>query len=206
MKEPPQIAADSGNGRAAGAPRRTAEWDPLQALLQYVHRRLKERGKPATPAAPGPTISLTEFATRVAQWADAATGAIGAATALALDGGEIVCLGTSGVAPEVGTRLDRSAGISGRCVRSGEPQLCSDTADNVWADPRACAEMGVRSLAMVPLRKNGSIIGVLSVYSDRPGHFDRHHLGILRSLEGIVFEELECFAGGPETRAHAASK
>ena len=68
----------------------------------------------------------------MAQRGRALTRATGAAIALDLDG-RMVCVATSGNAPDLGVALNPHAGLSGECVRSGEIVRCADTE----TDPRA---------------------------------------------------------------------
>ncbi len=56
----------------------------------------------------------------------ALTQADGAAIALETNG-RMLCVATSGVAPDVGAAVDRLSGLSGECVRAGALVVCRDT-------------------------------------------------------------------------------
>jgi hypothetical protein len=75
-------------------------------------------------------------------------------------------------APPAGTLLDVSSGISGRCVRENRMLHSYDTLIDPRVNHQACAELGVRSLAIAPLQSNSRCVGVLEVFSEQPGTFD----------------------------------
>ena len=82
----------------------------------------------------------------------------------------VVSRGSS--APPAGTLLDVSSGISGRCVRENRMLHSYDALIDPRANYQACAELGIRSLAIAPLQHNSRCIGVLEVFSEEPGAFD----------------------------------
>jgi hypothetical protein len=82
----------------------------------------------------------------------------------------VVSCGSS--APPAGTLLDVSSGISGRCVRENRMLHSYDTLIDPRVNHQACAELGIRSLAIAPLQRNSRCFGVLEVFSEQPGTFD----------------------------------
>jgi hypothetical protein len=85
----------------------------------------------------------------------------------------MVCVVSRGSsAPPAGTLLDVSSGISGRCVRENRMLHSYDTLLDPRVNHQACAELGIRSLAIAPLQRNSRCIGVLEVFSEQPGMFD----------------------------------
>jgi hypothetical protein len=85
----------------------------------------------------------------------------------------MVCVVSCGSStPPAGTLLDVSSGISGRCVRENRMLHSYDTLIDPRVNHQACAELGIRSLAIAPLRRNSRCIGVLEVFSEQPGTFD----------------------------------
>ncbi len=184
----------------------TPDWDALQALLEYVYRLGEERGRltrltstegaqvampPEPPRPPSSAERLIRFANRVASRAQNITNASGAIVALEGTSGDIVCVGRSGKAPELGARLDAKSGVSGKCVRSGASQICRDAELDASVNADVCRELGIRSMAMVPLHRDGLVFGLLSVFSEQPAQFDQHALGALKYLEKVVVDELE---------------
>lgn len=99
------------------------------------------------------------------------TGATGAA--IILDrGGELVCRASSGsIVPELGARIDSSAGLAGECLRTRKTMWCDDT----FSDPRAATEpsreVGVRSIAMMPLLQGDVLVGIFGLFSTQPYAF-----------------------------------
>ena len=88
----------------------------------------------------------------IAVAAHALTGATGAAVAMPRDG-VVVCVGRSGeTAPELGDRLNVESGISGECLRTGVIMRCDDATRDFHVDADVCRQMGLQSIAVVPLR------------------------------------------------------
>jgi hypothetical protein len=83
-------------------------------------------------------------------------------------------------APPVGTFLDVNLGISGRCIRESRTLHSYDTRLDPRVDRGACESLGIRSLAIAPLYREGRCIGILEVFSDQCGTFEEH---TLRELE-----------------------
>src|SRR5437660_1180504 len=122
----------------------------------------------------------------IAEAAQALTLAGGTALAMQRDG-QVVCLGRSGeTAPELGARLSIDSGISGECLRTGRTLRCDDTQKDYRADPEVCRQMGLRSIAAVPLRGRHGIVGVLEAFSTRPGAFAEEHMNYLSRLAELA--------------------
>ncbi len=122
----------------------------------------------------------------IAVAAHSLTGAEGAAVAMPRDGG-VVCVGRSGAeSPDLGARLNVDSGISGECLRTGRILCCGDTSKDLRVDPSACREMGVRSVAVVPLRTQQGRVGVLEIISAQAHAFTDDHLDLLGRLAGLA--------------------
>ncbi|HUJ95072.1 MAG TPA: TonB family protein [Terriglobales bacterium] len=118
----------------------------------------------------------------VARAAQSMTGCSGAAIAMRRDR-DVVCLGSSGeTAPPLGTRVSVDSGISGECLRSGKTLVCDDASLDSRADQEACRQLGLRSIAAVPVREKGETIGILEAFSTRPHCFTDAHIDSLRRL------------------------
>ena len=72
-----------------------------------------------------------------------------------------------------------SKGVCGACARTGEPQLVADV--NAIADHIACAA-STQSEIVLPVQKNGQLIGVLDIDSDQPDEFEAHDLDELTAI------------------------
>ena len=127
--------------------------------------------------------SILSEATHAARYFTDATGA-----ALALwSQGVVICRARSGdTAPPLGAKLEVDSGVSGECLRTGRSQRCTDTLTDPRVDGAVCQEMGIRSLAAVPMRGGQGVIGILEVFSDRPNAFSDAHITLLKKLAKIA--------------------
>jgi N-acetylmuramoyl-L-alanine amidase len=171
--------------------------DALQALLAFssLHERIRERARHGVALDPPFSEQATDFALQevlqlVAERAVAITGASGAALAIAEEGA-IVCRGRAGeIAPDLGARLNPSAGFTGICYRTGEIIRCDDSEDDPRVDRDACRRLGTRSMVAVPLRSAGVVHGVLAAFSPEPYGFDDADVRSLNLLSELVLAAL----------------
>jgi TonB family protein len=119
--------------------------------------------------------------------AQALTGAGSAALALRCDG-MVICRARSGEpAPELGVRLDEDSGISGECLRQGQMLRCEDAHYDHRVNPLVCRTLGLRSIAIAPLRRHGiETIGILEIFSTRPYAFNEVHMHFLSRLAELA--------------------
>src|ERR1039458_5091120 len=104
------------------------------------------------------------------------TGASGAALAMWKEGA-MVCRARSGhIAPVLGTQLSAKTGISGECLRTGKIQHCADTENDPHVDLDVCRSLGLRSIAVLPIRGWRGVNGILEVFSTRPAAFTEPHI------------------------------
>ncbi len=136
-------------------------------------------------------LALDVVLNEIVEQACAATGATGAAIALAR-GQEMVCRASSGgTAPELGTRLDMHSGLSGACVRSRRMQRCDDALDDPRVDAEVSRELGVRSVVVVPLVQDEEVIGIFEIFSARPAAFGESDERTLELLSGRVLKNAQ---------------
>ena len=119
------------------------------------------------------------------------TGAAGATVEL-IEGEEMVCRAASGLAtPLATTRRHINSGLAGLCVRTGEI-LRSDDATGHAPGEDAPGEdatlhgIGAKSVIVVPLRHNRSIIGVLKVLSPQTHAFSDTDAQTLQLMAGLM--------------------
>lgn len=130
------------------------------------------------------------------------TSADGVALALRRNG-VVVCRSRSGdPAPELGARLHVDSGISGECLRTGRTLRCDDTERDWRADPEVCRRLGLRSIAVVPLRGRHGAMGVLEAFSRRPCAFAEEHIATLEQLADLA-EEARARRSQPQAAAEA---
>ena len=114
------------------------------------------------------------------------TGASGAALALT-EGGKFVCRSAYGAtAPAVGTRLEPSSGLSGLCVRTGHMLRCDDAESDPRVDSSVAREIGIRSIDVVPLIKDGKLVGVFELLSTRTRAFGKKETETLQRMAKLV--------------------
>ena len=130
------------------------------------------------------------------------TAAEGAAIALRQDDA-IVCRATAGNAPRLGAKLNPEAGLSGRCLRSGEAVLCRDSESDPTVNAEACRALRLRAALLVPVKRDGRAQGVLEVFSSKPDVFDVADIAALQRVSEMVAEYLPQAQAGTETPAAA---
>ncbi len=122
----------------------------------------------------------------IAVAAQSLTGATGAAVAMPREG-EVVCVGRSGeTAPELGDRLNVDSGISGECLRTGVTMRCDDATRDRHADAEVCRQLGLKSIAVVPLRGQYGRVGVLEAFSTESYAFNDDKMQTLERLAGLA--------------------
>jgi GAF domain len=165
--------------------------------------------KQETRQKPGNTLSIADSARRdveatlqlLAERAQYITGASGAAIALR-NGNRVLCRASSGSAsPELGSYLDLSSGLSGECVRTRTLLSCGDTANDPRVDRESCRRLGIASLAVMPILRNDSVIGIFEIFSNRANTFHERDLLALERLQDMVNIALDQAAPDAPTAA-----
>jgi len=120
----------------------------------------------------------------------ALTRATGAA--IALSGGEnMICRASSGSdAPPVGAVLKAGSGFSGECVRTGELLHCENSETDSRVDQASCRALGVRSMIATPVRVEGSVHGILEVFSPHAKFFTESDKQIMQRLADMVSQTI----------------
>jgi TonB family protein len=149
--------------------------EPLRILEQ--HRRA---GFPPDLAL---DLVLNEIVVRAAE----ETHATAAALAL-LRNDEMVCRAATGhPAPDLGFPINLRDGLSAACLKTHEPQLCTDTELDPRVEAAVSRYLGIRSILIVPVfdTRNGMFTGILEVFSSSPGAFSNSDQKL---LEGFAEE------------------
>lgn len=114
------------------------------------------------------------------------TGATGAAIAMWKDEA-VVCRARCGEgAPPLGAHLSADSGISGHCLRTGQVQHCGETQNDSRVDAELCLQLGLRSIAVLPIQGGRGINGILEVFSTEPHTFTEEHLALLQQLAALA--------------------
>lgn len=136
-------------------------------------------------------LALEIVLNEIVDQACVATGATGAAIVLQRDG-EMVCRASSGsTAPDLGSRLDTSSGLSGECVRTRHIQRCNDVTEDPRADVEASKRLGIRSVVVMPLLRGEELVGVFELFSSLANAFEEREEGNLEILAGRAMSNLE---------------
>jgi TonB family protein len=104
--------------------------------------------------------------------------AMGAAIALNGEEGVFCEASTGDLAPEVGTPLYAGVGLAGRCLSTGEIQLCNQANADSRLDPGVSKALGIGSVLMLPIKQNSRVVGVLGVLSHKPNAFNETHVAV----------------------------
>jgi TonB family protein len=180
--------ADAPDGRAEPAP---------GAWLTEWQNALSTHGAGPLSA----DLALDLVLNRIVELARESTQATAAAIALTREG-EIICRAASGEsAPDLGTRLSSDTGLSAACVQTGNWQRCDDSESDPRVDPQLCRRLGVRSMLVVPVLKEGELLGVLEVFSVEAHGFGDRELETLRMLSRSIVENVELAAKLPANAA-----
>jgi TonB family protein len=135
-------------------------------------------------------LALDVVLNEIVEQACLATGASGAAIVLER-GGEWICRATAGnTAPDLGSRLNTDAGLSGACLGTWTVQRCDDAQSDARADIEACRNLGVRSVIILPLLQNERLAGVFELFSSSPSAFGESDERTLEALSRRVIENL----------------
>lgn len=142
-------------------------------------------------------LALDLVLNKIVELARESTQATAAAIALTRDG-EIICRAATGEsAPDLGTRLSSDSGLSAACVQTGNWQRCDDSESDPRVDAELCRRLGVRSMLVVPVLKEGTALGVLEVFSSHAQIFGDRELETLRMLSRSIVENVALAARLP---------
>jgi PAS domain S-box-containing protein len=140
----------------------------------------------------GTSLALQEVLDQVAATAAELLEAPIAGVFLMNGGGDFELIAGRGVDVSSPTILPRDRSIAGRVVRDGRPATVSDTrAAAVAALPRLVSAEAVGSLVVAPIMSSSGPLGVVEVYSSKPGHLGEHEAELLTALAGAAAAILE---------------
>jgi|SRR5579872_1925245 len=159
--------------------------DAKHSLTEWA-RTLSLHGDKALSADLALDLVLHDLVERITQ----ATHATGGAIAIQ-QGGEFVCRATAGeTAPGLGTRINQKSGLSALCIQSKTWQLCEDTRDDARIDAAVIAELGVRSILVFPVLRDG-LMGVIEIFSAEGKAFSERDVDILRKFSAEIVGSID---------------
>ena len=158
---------DSREAKAGPAPVQEGnQTEPGLSVTQWAGVLSNHGGGPLSTE-----LALDLVLNEIVQRACAATGADAAAIALERDG-EFVCRATTGEsAPGLGARLSTDSGLSAACVKTRHWQCCNDTEADLRVNPEVCRHLGVRSILVLPILREDTLLGIIEVFSAQPSAF-----------------------------------
>ena len=110
---------------------------------------------------------LTAFLMKTVEQIQSALSASGVVVAIR-DAEGACCVASTGEAPAVGSRLQPDSAFTRACFESAEVVLCEDSEHDSRIHPAVAKSLGLRSAVAVPIPAQGTIIGVIEVFSPRP--------------------------------------
>ena len=147
--------------------------------------------------------SMDDVMQIVTNRAMALTDATGGVVELA-EGDEMVYAAAAGsVVGREGLRLHLHGSLSGLCVTTARPLICTDSDTDPRVDAQACRKVGARSMVVVPLIARGATVGVLKVLSNEPNQFNEDDAALLRSLAHFIATAIAQASEMEETRRRA---
>jgi len=117
------------------------------------------------------------------------TDAEGALIAI-LDAWGVVCRASAGEAPDVGSRLQAEPSLTRKCIESGEVVICKDTQEDLRVR-LAGVPVRLRSVVVVPVPGQGSVLGVVEVLSSRAAAFSPQHVAALQRIARLLVPILQ---------------
>jgi TonB family protein len=183
MAPVPPLTPTTPESTGARVPVRTRSDIPDETLRESTANLIFVKLRKMIASDTHPTESILGT---IAVAAQSLTGATGAAVAMPRDG-QVVCVGRSGeTAPELGDRLNVDSGISGECLRTGVTMRCDDASRDLHADAEVCRQLGLKSIAVVPLRGQYGRVGVLEAFSTESYAFNEDKIQTLERLAGLA--------------------
>jgi hypothetical protein len=179
---------------------------PSQGPSAGIGAGVHENARPESPVPHPPPLSPKE-STMTYEYRDydsnlsaiMALPKITGAALVSAFGNEMECIRSIGDAPSIGSRSHTGVGLTGICFSTGKVELCNDVENDPRADLQACADLGVRSVLVVPIWQNSRVAGVLEALSSKPNAFDwrtiRHIRRLARAFDPAT---LESWAPSPE--------
>ena len=119
------------------------------------------------------------------------TSADGAAIALR-EAEDVRCVASTGDAPPVGSRLQPDSAFTRECIETGRIMHCDDAEKDSRIRPSIARALHLRSVLAVPIREQGSILGLVQVFSYRSSAFNSTHVSALQHMAELLVPFSAC--------------
>jgi diguanylate cyclase (GGDEF)-like protein/PAS domain S-box-containing protein len=170
------IASDIGGRKAAE--QKILRLSNLYAALSQTNRAITRLTDPQSLFDEVCRIAaqLGQFSLATVAMVDPATGWV-QAVAAAGSQSDYVSEWRASVDPAIA----EGQGLTGTAIRSGEPVICNDIAQDARTTPwqAMLQSRGLRSAANVPLRRDGAVVGALALCTTEPDFFDEQLVSLL---------------------------
>jgi len=117
------------------------------------------------------------------------TDAEGALIAL-IDAWGVVCRASVGKGPDVGSKLHSEPTLTSKCIESGRVVICEETEED-FRERLAPTRWRLRSVVLVPIHGQGSVLGVIEVLSSRTTAFSMEHVAELQRIAQLLVPVLQ---------------
>ncbi len=119
------------------------------------------------------------------------TGATGAAIALK-DSDGMLCRASAGASsPELGAHLQVNSGLSGESVRTRQILRCDDAETDARVNRDSCRALGIASVVIMPLLRDGEVEGVFELFSDKTYTFGARDIATLERMGEMVHTAID---------------
>jgi putative methionine-R-sulfoxide reductase with GAF domain len=98
--------------------------------------------------------------------------------------------GAGAPALPLGSEVPLATAICATCVRTGQVLRTPDINTEFLFDPELCRQRSIESLCAVPVYHDGSIVGALELYFDRPQGFAEQDIHTCQLMAGLVTEAI----------------
>jgi putative methionine-R-sulfoxide reductase with GAF domain len=125
------------------------------------------------------------------------TGATGVALALP-SGDDMICRASVGSsAPPAGARLQVQSGLTGESIAARQLLRCDDAEHDPRVNLETCREMGIASIVVLPLLRNGEVCGLFELFSDHAHAFEEPDLTALQRMADLTLTALDLGTSRP---------
>jgi len=154
---------------------------------------------PALPSLQVSTSSLQEMAQRdlhltlqlLADRMQYVTGASAATVALKEEQGMLCRASVGPAAGDLGTPLRADPALITECIQQRQIICCNAAENGASTDGTSYGTLGIRSVMVAPLVRDGEVIGILELLADRPQAFDDQDGAALERMSEMVLTALE---------------
>jgi putative methionine-R-sulfoxide reductase with GAF domain len=172
-----------------------------EASLQITSLPIPSPSNPASSAPPKELNgeSLAETAERdlrstlqlLVERAQYITGASAASIALRKDEAMVCCARIGQTVPEIGTRLQINAGLTGESIRTRATLRCDNAETDSRVNQESCRTLGIVSVMVMPLVHQQEVTGVLELLSSRPNAFEERDIETLQHVREMIQTAIE---------------